>query len=128
MHANVIMRITRCRRSFGLASWSLVWSTFLCTITKSYCILCGQIKGFNCSITTILFEVGSYGTDHSQRREYPRVVCGSSACRVRVEFVSCPGRVRVEPGSSVCPKFTRRYPLTYTYLERTSIFHHTFYT
>ena len=34
-----------------------------------------------------------YGTDHSQRREYPRVVCGPSACRVRVEFVSCPGRV-----------------------------------
>ena len=27
-----------------------------------YCILCGQIKGFNSSITTILFEVGSYRT------------------------------------------------------------------
>ena len=24
-----------------------------------YCILHGRIKGFNCSITTILFEVGS---------------------------------------------------------------------
>ena len=27
-----------------------------------YCILRGQIKGFNSSITTILFEVGSYRT------------------------------------------------------------------
>ena len=27
-----------------------------------YCILCWQIKGFNSSITTILFEVGSYRT------------------------------------------------------------------
>ena len=27
-----------------------------------YCILRGQIKGFNSSITTIMFEVGSYGT------------------------------------------------------------------
>ena len=27
-----------------------------------YCILRGQIKGFNRSITTILFEVGSYRT------------------------------------------------------------------
>ena len=26
------------------------------------CILCGRIKGFNSSITTILFEVGSYRT------------------------------------------------------------------
>ena len=26
----------------------------------NYCILRGRIKGFNCSITTILFEVGSY--------------------------------------------------------------------
>ena len=25
-----------------------------------YCILCGQIKGFNSSITSILCEVGSY--------------------------------------------------------------------
>ena len=28
----------------------------------TYCILRGQIKGFNRSITTILFEVGSYRT------------------------------------------------------------------
>ena len=28
----------------------------------TYCILCRQIKGFNSSITTILFEVGSYRT------------------------------------------------------------------
>ena len=27
-----------------------------------YCILHGRIKGFNRSITTILFEVGSYRT------------------------------------------------------------------
>ena len=27
-----------------------------------YCILHGQIKGFNSSVTTILFEVGSYRT------------------------------------------------------------------
>ena len=27
-----------------------------------YCILLGWIKGFSCSITTILFEVGSYRT------------------------------------------------------------------
>ena len=27
-----------------------------------YCILCGRIKGFNSSIATILFEVGSYRT------------------------------------------------------------------
>ena len=27
-----------------------------------YCILRGQIKGFKSSITTILFEVGSYRT------------------------------------------------------------------
>ena len=26
----------------------------------AYCILCGWIKGFNGSITTILYEVGSY--------------------------------------------------------------------
>ena len=32
-------------------------------ITKiSYCILRGRIKGFNCSITTILCQVGSYRT------------------------------------------------------------------
>ena len=29
---------------------------------SSYCISHKQIKGFNCSITTILFEVGSYRT------------------------------------------------------------------
>ena len=29
---------------------------------QSYCILRGWIKGFNRSITTILFEVGSYRT------------------------------------------------------------------
>ena len=28
----------------------------------NYCILRGRIKGFNSSITTILFEVGSYRT------------------------------------------------------------------
>ena len=28
----------------------------------TYCILRGRIKGFNRSITTILFEVGSYRT------------------------------------------------------------------
>ena len=27
-----------------------------------YCILCGQIKGFNSSITTVMCEVGSYST------------------------------------------------------------------
>ena len=32
------------------------------TIAYIYCILRGQIKGFNRSITTILFEVGSYRT------------------------------------------------------------------
>ena len=31
-------------------------------IKNVYCILRGRIKGFNCSITTILFEVGSYRT------------------------------------------------------------------
>ena len=31
-------------------------------LLKIYCILHGQIKGFNSSITTILFEVGSYRT------------------------------------------------------------------
>ena len=34
----------------------------LLTNISSYCILRGQIKGFNRSITTILFEVGSYRT------------------------------------------------------------------
>ena len=28
----------------------------------NYCILCGQIKGFNRSITTIMCEDGSYRT------------------------------------------------------------------
>ena len=32
------------------------------TFIYIYCILRGQIKGFKCSITTILFEVGSYRT------------------------------------------------------------------
>ena len=32
------------------------------TIIPIYCILRGRIKGFNRSITTILFEVGSYRT------------------------------------------------------------------
>ena len=32
------------------------------SVCRSYCILRGQIKGFNRSITTILFEVGSYRT------------------------------------------------------------------
>ena len=27
-----------------------------------YCILCGRIKGFNSSITTIMCQVGSYRT------------------------------------------------------------------
>ena len=26
----------------------------------SYCILCGRIKGFNSSVATIMFEVGTY--------------------------------------------------------------------
>ena len=30
------------------------------TVSTNYCILRGQIKGFNSSITTILLEVGSY--------------------------------------------------------------------
>ena len=33
-----------------------------CPILTTYCILRGQIKGFNRSVTTILFEVGSYRT------------------------------------------------------------------
>ena len=33
-----------------------------CMYIYIYCILRGQIKGFNSSITTILFEVGSYRT------------------------------------------------------------------
>ena len=35
---------------------------FVFTIIMNYCILCGQIKGFNRSITTILCQVGSYRT------------------------------------------------------------------
>ena len=35
-------------------------SIMICNII--YCILRGWIKGFNHSITTILFEVGSYRT------------------------------------------------------------------
>ena len=31
-------------------------------LIHTYCILRGRIKGFNRSITTILFEVGSYRT------------------------------------------------------------------
>ena len=57
--------------------------------------------------------IASYGTDHSQRREYPRVVCGPSACRVRVEFVSCPGRARVE----CLPEVHAQVP-THLYLPR----------
>ena len=34
---------------------------FYC-FNADYCILRGWIKGFNSSITTILFEVGSYRT------------------------------------------------------------------
>ena len=35
---------------------------YLATVGIPYCILRGQIEGFNRSITTILFEVGSYRT------------------------------------------------------------------
>ena len=45
----------------------VVLECFVCTPVQYiyiyiYCILRGRIKGFNRSITTILFEVGSYRT------------------------------------------------------------------
>ena len=43
----------------GFSSQSLNNQVLLLGI---YCILCGRIKGLNSSITTILFEVGSYRT------------------------------------------------------------------
>ena len=40
----------------------LILFSYLATVSFPYCILRGRIKGFNRSITTILFEVGSYRT------------------------------------------------------------------
>ena len=63
--------------------------------------------------TFVCMLLCKYGTDHSQRREYPRVVCLSS-----------PGRVRVVPGSSACrarveclPEVHAQVP-THLYLPR----------
>ena len=47
-----------------------------------YCILHGRIKGFNCSVTTILFEVGSSCYIYHSIRLLSRTFhkTGSSAC------------------------------------------------
>ena len=39
-----------------------ITSYILHIIIIKFIVLCGQIKGFVCSITTLLFEVGSYRT------------------------------------------------------------------
>ena len=44
----------------GLFEWSYSNVIIMHAIMLIYCILCGRIKRFNRSITTILFEVGSY--------------------------------------------------------------------
>ena len=49
-------------------SWAHICTYKTCTgahinvgyYDRIYCILCGGIKGFNRTITTMLFEVGSY--------------------------------------------------------------------
>ena len=42
--------------------YTLRQTTRIHSITITYCILRGRIKGFNCSITTTMCEDGSYRT------------------------------------------------------------------
>ena len=67
-HANVFVHVHSYLKSTNIWDVDLCVNPYKCYLQQHkkinvyYCILRGRIKGFNRSITTILFEVGSYRT------------------------------------------------------------------